>query len=217
MKVLYTCITNCYDTLRAAPIQPGWDFICFCDEKTALTFFGNDKRSSVYKGWIIYVLPDSHYDKLSRKVKILPHVFLPFEYDVSIWVDANIQMKCDLDKLIWRKHYCVMTHPNRNNIFDEAKACIEMIKDEPAIISKQVEKYINEGYDGQGMVATGIIIRTDHPYNMAFNEGWWTQVRDYSRRDQLSFNYWAWKTKFEFQTFPFLEGTIINPHDNKSL
>ena len=92
-KVVYTCITNDYDILNEPKyISLGFDYICFTDNSSL--------KSDV---WQIRPLPKETEGlsevKKQRFIKINPHLYLK-EYDISIWVDGNVELKGDLNELI---------------------------------------------------------------------------------------------------------------------
>ena len=66
-------------------------------------------------------------------VKILSHKVLP-EYDVTSWIDANIQVRCDIAKDVLPKYdlsklpLFVHKHPTRNCAYAEAKAVLQLKK-----------------------------------------------------------------------------------------
>lgn len=199
MKVLYTCITGNYDKLIPIKHCEGWTYICFTDNPNI--------KSDLWK--VVYLPPA---EKLFRRVKLNPWKYLP-EHSVSIWTDGNIEILTDLNEFVKDKDYCLMTHPDRKNIFQEAKACIQYQKDRYSTITEQIKLYRSLGYNEQGLVATGVIVRLNTPKNNMFNLLWLNEVLKYSVRDQLSFNYVAWLCKFEYQTFKFLQGCKYYKHN----
>lgn len=185
--LLYTCITGQYDQLHE--FETPFRKICFTD------------RLIFSSTWEIKVIdPES---KIFRKVKIMPHLFLP-EHERSVWIDGHL-VPNNLP-LLNRSGYWVMKHPTRTCIYQEAQECITLHKDNPATINEQMERYRLDGYPANnGLCATGVLIRDNTEVNRAFGEFWWHQVRTGSVRDQLSFNYCAWKTGLQFEQFPFLQ------------
>lgn len=191
-KILFTAIFNYYDEL--APInQPGWDCICF-----------TDNPDMTAQGWRIVRMEP--YDKIFRHIKTCPHLFLP-NHDLSVWIDGNLTPKISLDQIAKGKtDYTLMQHPERKCLYREAERCIQLGKDDAATINAQMERYRRDKYPAKnGLVATGVIIRPGSAYER-FGEAWWDEIRDGSVRDQLSFNYVAWRHKLRFAMFPFLQG-----------
>lgn len=195
-KVIYTCITGGYDTLkRPTVITKGWDYICYTDN--------NELKSDF---WKIIILPKE--EKLERKVKILQ----PFKADISIWCDASILIRCNLNWFVKKYHigdFTLMNHIARNCVYEEAEACIKLQKDDPEIINNQVAFYRSNNYpENNGMVSTGIMIRNKRIINHDFFRNWWKEVKNRSRRDQISFNYVANKFNLKYNLMPF--GILYN-------
>jgi hypothetical protein len=88
-------------------------------------------------------------------------------------------------------------------VYQELDACIKYNKDNPHLMHTQVAAYRSEGYPAlNGMVETVCIVRKKTPEVAAFNAAWWQQLNQNSFRDQLSFNYTVWKTKFKYGILP---------------
>jgi len=205
-KVIYTTIIGKYDILEEPSFIPkGYDFICFTDQKI-------NKPNSIWK--IRQVLPlYKDNTRTARKYKILPHRFLP-EYDISIWTDGNELVVGDINKLqekyLKDKNMAIYNHMScwdkRDCVYEEAKAIFNLgnqnnnWKDDPSIITKQMERYVNEQYPpNNGLIVSGVMFRK-HNKKDVINcmETWWTELKYGSRRDQLSFNYAAWKCNTQF-------------------
>ena len=82
-------------------------------------------------------------------------------------------------------------------------------KDNPNIVKNQVEKYNDDGYpQNNGLIFGGIILRRHNKQDCIDTmENWWTEIKHNSRRDQLSFNYVAWKQNLKFN---YIDGDIRN-------
>ena len=81
--VCYTCITGGYDSLKQPLMQSsGADFVCFTDHLVP---------SSI---WQLRSVPAELSAltnvKKQRVIKACPHRWLQ-DYDVSVWIDGNIQ------------------------------------------------------------------------------------------------------------------------------
>lgn len=205
-KVIYTCISGDYDTLKdISNYDNSWDYICF----------SNTIKPGKYKNWEIREIPKIlnflDQTKRARAVKILPHLFLP-EYDISIWVDGNIEILNSPQKFIQKyinqqDIFAVSMHPDRTCIYQERDACIRFKKDDEKLLIKQAEIYKNEGYpENWGMIQSNIIYRKNVKDVQILCNMWWEQVLKYSKRDQMSFNYVLWK--FPISIKP-LKPTII--------
>ena len=196
--VCYTCITGQYDQLRQPKaINKNIDYVCF-----------SDKLAIVQNVWKFKPIPlelkNLSNVKKQRIIKICPHRYLK-EYKVSIWIDGNIEIQNDLS--IFLKQYdlnayplYIRTHPCRNCIYDEAKACIRLRKDSLQSISKQIDAYKKDGYPMHiGLVESNIILRKHNDAKCILLDNLWaSELLKYSHRDQLSFNYVCWKLHFQY-------------------
>lgn len=194
--VVYTCITGGYDNiLEPSCVTPGVDYICFTDDKTLKS-----------KTWKFRPIPEEllSYSKVKqqRAVKILAHRYLS-NYDISIWVDGAVIVKGDIKEYLNTldlNQYSVFVpeHPARKCIYAEKDACVRIKKikgDEVTLAEKQMKRYKDEGFPANyGLVQTNVMIRRHNdPYSKELMEKWWDELKDYSHRDQLSFNYAVWK------------------------
>jgi hypothetical protein len=189
-KVIYTCITNKYDGLyEVQSYFPGYDFVCYTD---------NIHLKS--RTWEIRYIPEYIKNltpvKQQRYIKTHPHEFFK-EYEISIWVDGNVDVLQDPTPLINDNYIEIPRHPARNCIYKEAKECISQRKDSAAVINKQIAKYKKEGFPKDfGLPQSGIIIRRHNDERcIKLMEDWWKEIETGSHRDQLSFSYVLWKNK----------------------
>jgi len=112
-----------------------------------------------------------------------------------------------LDELLERYHHCAFSisrHPDRDCLYEEARACIALGKDNADVINSQVYGYRLDGFPKRaGLVASGVIIRSSP--HITFENAWWEEVRLKSCRDQLSFPVIARSTGLDYQVMPFEE------------
>ena len=207
--VVYTCITGNYDTLKEPILtEEGWDYICF-----------TDNPSFTSHTWTIRTIPDelNNLDnaRKNKLIKVLAHVYLK-EYDLSIYIDGNITINFQLDKLVRgiidaEHHTYLKKHPSRHCIYEEAKVCERLHKDEPEIIHKQIERYHNEGFPKNfGMSENNILIRLHNDkYCAELMDAWASEIVNGSKRDQLSLFYCIWKLGTKgikmFKNYDFLK------------
>ena len=99
----------------------------------------------------------------------------------------------------------------------------EYREDNPDIIKKQVETYSLLGYPPKNGLITGMVILRRHNEKDCIQtmEHWWEEIKYNSKRDQLSFNYCAWKNNLKFN---YMDGDSrnnkyfvrdTNPHKGK--
>jgi len=216
--VVYTSIFGGYDNLIEDQFQmEGVDFVCFTDRDI------ESETWKVIKSTPIYNDPNRN----AKKYKILPHRYLK-DYDWSIWIDGNIKVISDIRPLCSGDPYKVYDHmqvfDKRNCIYEEAQTILKFgkinsektpergiknWKDNPRLIIEQMNRYVAEGYPQNNGLATNPIIIRDHYDSMVIKnmEDWWTEIKYNSKRDQLSFNYIAWKNGFNFV---YLQGDSRN-------
>ena len=211
-KVIYTSVFGDNYFLHDPEVKlEGFDFICFTDNPSY--------KSDVWDIKLTTKIYDGVRD--SKKPKILPHRYLK-DYDVSIWIDGDIKITSDITTLIYdhlkASNYAAFNHElcgistgnlnRRNCVYDEA-AFIKWLgdnhpqkhyKDNLNIINDQIKRYKLDGYPSKnGLTRNTILIRKhNEPDVIKTMEDWWNEVKYGSKRDQLSFNYTAWKNNFEF-------------------
>jgi len=200
---IYTVNVGNYDTIRPRDeYNSSFDYIIFTDKI----------NQSFPEGYIVKELKNVNNLSpalLSRLPKILPHLFLS-DYDYSIYVDGSIELKDDISSLINKYHVAesmlCCNHPSRDCIYDEALACKILQKDSVDSIDCQTNFFNAQGYPrNNGLIFGGILIRYHHdPLLIKVLDDWWKIVSTRSRRDQLSFNYCAWKNNYLYDTTDFV-------------
>lgn len=206
-RVMYTTIFGNKDKLMEPKhVSDNFDYICFTDQ---------DFKSKV---WQIKKVAPSHKDpaRAAKIYKILPHKYLS-EYEYSIFADGNLEVQGDLNKLIDqyldKKNMATFDHKNLYDswdcIYEEARQCIRLTKkgsykEEPELMQKQVDYYREQGYpERNGLISGMILVRRHNKDDVVKTmEDWWKEIESWSRRDQLSFNYVAWKNDFRFAYIP---------------
>ena len=124
-------------------------------------------------------------------------------------------MKSDIRNIVKKGEYLAYDHNQshldpRNCVYKEYEAIINLgqqkgnYKDNPAIMYNQVKRYMEEGYpQDNGLTTNGIMFRNHkNPSIINLMEDWWLEIKHNSRRDQLSFDYIAWKNNFKIQYIP---------------
>jgi len=195
--VVYTCITGEYDKLRKFrnPSDPGIDFVCFTD---------NQNLAYDCENWNIRNIPKElgcySNVKKQRLLKILPHRFLS-DYDISVWVDGNIEILCDISKFLktvdFEKYsFYTRRHPVRDCIYNEASVVLNLKKDIPSVVEPQMKGYRNDGFpEHYGLAETGITVRRHNEKDcIILDDMWAEEIRKHSHRDQLSLDYARWKS-----------------------
>lgn len=139
----------------------------------------------------------------ARKVKLLPHVFMP-EREVTLWVDGAYRFKtADLDALA-EKHlqgsdFATFRHPWNTCAYKEGADCSRGGKDDPDVIRRQLERYRSLGFPANaGLAATGALLRRRTAAVEDLCDAWWEEVFRWSRRDQVSFDFVCWVRGFKY-------------------
>jgi hypothetical protein len=194
--VVYTAISNNYDTLQDPEFySASCDYVCFSDDP---------HLQSQY--WSIRLL-DNDMEEPTRRAKqpkILPHLYFP-DYEYSVWVDGNLTIVGDVQELVEQylidHDLALFKHPDgRDCIYQEVEACIRYRKDSEETIRRQEARYRVLNYpEHNGLPACMVILRRhNRPDLIRVMEDWWDEIVHYSKRDQLSFSFVAWKNSTSY-------------------
>jgi len=198
-RVVYTAVTAGYPLHPVINRGSSWDFVCYAEspiESEGWQILPIDMTEMVVEG---KVSPNDKA-KISKRIKILPHLFLR-DRDVSIWIDSSLQFKkeVDLDGLVdeFLRSTSLMRvrrHPYRRCIYQEAQLLVQMGLDSWQSVIRVIGPYRRQHFPRDfGLAELNFILRKhNEPSLVRFCDEWWTRVRDFSHRDQLSFNYLLW-------------------------
>ncbi|MBN1575912.1 MAG: DUF616 domain-containing protein [Chitinispirillaceae bacterium] len=209
--VIYTSIFGGYDGLLPQRKIRGVDYVCFTDRPLRMS------------PWEIRTMQPQSADpvRCAKEFKILPHRFFP-DHRISIWIDGNYLVVGDvaglIDTALQECNMAFFSHAAagsdaRDCLYEEFESIMRLgretgkFKDDPVLMQRQIERYKKEGYPPHsGLISGGVLLRRHHgPDVTSAMERWWKEIVSGSRRDQLSFNYVAWKERFKFQ---IIEGNI---------
>jgi len=207
-KCVYLVIIGDYNDLHEPTvITPGWDYICFTD---------NPKLVSEH--WDIRLVADKGNigdKKFSRAVWRQPHLYLA-DYDLSISIGGQSYPNCDLDEFIAKflskdDSIDMVMHDRgiRKGVYAEIGKCISKKKDNPKVLKAQMAHYKEEGLpDDTGLFSGGVIIQKhNRPHVQEHCRLWWEEMKRWSYRDQISFNYVLWKYKL-IKVHPFPQDVL---------
>lgn len=190
--IVYTVIMDDYDTLKDPRfIDEGCRYVCFTN---------TPKESDVWE--IVHV--DLKEVKDQRRLKIIG--YQDFEDQHSVYIDASIEIKGSVYVFAqqWDYDLTLLQHRGRTCIYQEADAVLSLEKDNPQIVWSQMDRYVKDKFPkNSGMIQTGLLMRRRTEELDAFCDAWWAEVEKGSKRDQLSFNYVAWKQKKEYDIVPY--------------
>lgn len=210
---IYSAIYGYHDELKAQIEQTyPVDYILFTDNEKLNTQDTNwtiryDKRSDTIPEEVKskYKKNDWNKHRLEAKFyKCNSHLVLP-EYDITLWIDGSAIIKSpNLIKFLLRK--CIfkdavfITHPERNNIYEEAEFSKRFEKYNGFDLTAQVESYRRDGMsDNSGLLSGGMLFRKNNKRMNAANELWWNENLKWSYQDQLSLQYVLWKNKVKYK------------------
>ena len=213
-SIIYTSVFGGYDDPTEQKLPNGWDWKCFSEENSLSLYTDNTRNA--------------------KRFKVLPHRYLQ-DYEYSIFIDGNMKVVGNVNELVDKylsdSNVAFFSHAqnaldSRNCIYDEGRVILETgernyklnpergkftYKDNPTIITNQMERYMNMHYPKDNGLITGMVILRRHNEQDCIDtmEDWWTEIKYNSKRDQLSFNYIAWKNKLKFS---YIQG---DSRDNK--
>lgn len=197
--VIYTAIFGGYDELREPVFVPkNCDFVCFTDRP---------QKSKIWQMHIVDPPVPGDMTRSNRRIKILAHEYVP-EYEYSVYLDGTFLVHGDVNELVEKylenANMAAYPHPERRCIYEEAEAVVRAGKDGPEVVRRQMMRYRAEGYPARnGLIMSGILVRRHHaPDVRRTMELWWREESTQSKRDQLSFNYAAWRTSLPFVYIP---------------
>lgn len=190
--VVYTCVTGGYDTVRRPSILPEW---------------------ADWKAFTEADYPDCRYPKLN------PHEVFP-DYEYSLWIDGNIDIVSPefwtvVEDMIARGvQYAGIAHPQRDDVFEES---LRILKNDRETLCKlvKVAKFLRaEGMPRHfGLNENCIILRAHNaPEVVEFDKLWWQMFSRFSRRDQMTWSYCAWKSGLQTE-YLLPKGSNVREHN----
>ena len=142
----------------------------------------------------------------ARYYKMMSHKVLP-NADISIWVDANVRLLCLPRKAVkyWlgNGNLAAFNHPNRKCLYDEAAECLRRGKGCVERMTGQVQTYRKAGMPRDwGLAETKCVIRRNTPAITELNNAWWSEIQNFSARDQVSLPFVCWTQNKRWQVIP---------------
>jgi len=194
--VVYTAIFGNYDELKIPEVlNSEYDYVCFTDQIIPDHPVWKFRHATYF---------NSDPTRMARYYKLHPHFYLK-EYEVAIWVDANILIRADIQYLVdeylkQSNPLGIFSHYQRKCTYEEADACIQAGKDKAGIINDQIDKYSQLKLPAQiGLPETNVLISRPSDNQVAnIYTLWWREIDNGSRRDQLSVMYALWLNKSQF-------------------
>lgn len=213
---VYSAVTGNYDNIHEPEyIDETLDYYMFTDSE--------DVSSKIWNIIKVENTDDLDPTRLARKIKILGSYDFLSDYDYTIWCDGKVKIIGDVKKYIsdYSEGASIIcfNHYFNDDIYQEAEHCISLKKDDPDIIKRQVERYRMEGFpEHYGIIESCFLIRDSHDELLERTmHDWWNEVRNGSKRDQLSFNYVCWKNGLMYDTSPLvsLKNDVVMVYEHK--
>lgn len=184
---IFTAVCGNHDELRTQPRLGKVWYLCWTDQPVTVI--------PDTPPWEIARWPGAGTDLSDRRKAKLPKCrpdlwLLDQDVDLSIWVDASVQIKDLLGLLAAAEVATANTgiamfrHPDRDNIEDEAALSVTLPKYDAACIDAQMATYRSDL--PKGLWASGVIARRDTPKVRQFGAEWDREIRTWSDQDQLS-------------------------------
>ena len=211
--IIYTVITGTYDSIKQPRvIEEGVEYILFT----------NNPKIIDAGVWMVVHIPSELWQGrterennilLSRKVKMLPHKYLPKEFELSIYVDADMLVKGPLTRLIRDLDedtlFAACRHSYCKNVQEEIEDLLAKNMVQPEQVKEQWQKYVEWGFrDDLGISENGLLIRKhNNQHVQSLMQLWWDEYRNGCLRDQVSLIPCMYKTNF-VPYFQFIEKNI---------
>ena len=189
---VYTCITGGYDDIQEIKNkEEGIDYYCFTNNP-------NIKSDT----WKVIRIEDETLENitLARKTKILGNDIVN-KYDIALWMDGSTSFKKPIKDFI-KKYFTekdiftAFKHGERDNIKDECFECVRMRKEKKSKVKRLLKFYEQENYNfDNGLIESTVYIKRPKDKKVIETmEMWFSMLKEYSNRDQLTFNYCLSKT-----------------------
>ena len=210
---IYAVITGNYDTIKPPLVlTPGADYFLFTNNLTI-------KDAGVWK--VVHIPSLNIVGRterennilLSRKVKMLPHEYLPEGYEWSLYIDADMLIKRPLTELLdslkghtlmaaCRHSYCASIREEINDLINKGMVDAKQVE-------AQWKQYVEWGFkDDLGISENGILIRKHNNVRVKeLMELWWNEYQQGCLRDQVSLMPCIHRTSF-MPYFQFIEENI---------
>ena len=213
--IIYTVITGNYDTIK----QP-----LVVEEGVEYVLFTNNPEINDAGVWKVVQIPSEQWlgrterennILLSRKVKMLPHEYLPEGAEWSIYIDADMLIKESLTELLNDLHentlFAACRHSYCASVKQEINDLINKVMVDAHQVEQQWQRYVEWSFeDNLGISENGLLIRKHRDARVAqLMELWWEEYQNGCLRDQVSFMPCMYRTDF-MPYFQFIEMDIRN-------
>lgn len=190
----YCFISNGYDPIKShSKIYFDWDYVLFTDNPKLL----KKKHIGI---WDVRPPMETSFDPKRNSGWHKTHPQLCCDgYDYSVWIDGNVNILTDyLYKQISNrgdKKILTPIHNARDDVYEECEAVCSLGY-EQCDVANTVKEFLSHHKmpHHYGLNETNIMFREHNsPEILSIDNMWWDMIKNYSKRDQLSFSYVLWK------------------------
>jgi hypothetical protein len=139
------------------------------------------------------------------------------DYEWSLYIDATVALTADPNEMLAAyapagASFFAFPSPWRACLYDEAEEVIRLDYDDERRVREQIDHYREMGFPRHaGLIAGGVLLRRHNdPELIAVAEEWYEHVLRFSKRDQLSFNFVAWRRGFKHAILK--DSLLANPY-----
>jgi hypothetical protein len=163
--------------------------------------------------------------RASRRAKLRPHLHFP-EAEWSLWLDNKSRLRRDPNEVLAAcraeadADFFAFRHFRRDCVYAELQTAWENGLDDWRVLKERERTYRAEGMPAHaGLIEGHFLLRRHAAPDVAhFGERWFEHVLRFSRRDQISFPYLAWKLGLRYRVITALdwkETVEFSVHDRK--
>lgn len=184
---IYSAAIGGYDAVRKPKhVDPFADYYVFTDEPEVPAPWRKLEIPKALSGYDSYMQ--------AKLLKLLPHRYLPENYEYSLWQDANLVQQGTLDKLLGAWSGCEFGnayHPRRNCLYQEIEACISLKKDNEEKLKFAERLFLHSGMCAKlGLYTNGHLYRKHKSQQIRdFMDKWAYACTTITRRDQITLPY----------------------------
>ncbi|GAB4385618.1 glycosyltransferase domain-containing protein [Albidovulum sp.] len=147
--------------------------------------------------------------RASRRAKLMPHRYFP-EAEWSLWLDNKSRLLRPPEAVLaWARAqadaaFYAFPHFRRDCVYQEIRTCWENGLDDHRVLRERMRTYRAEGMpEHAGLIEGHFLLRRHGDAALVrFGERWFEHVLRFSRRDQVSFPYLAWKLGLDYALLP---------------
>lgn len=196
--LIYSVVTNNYDTIKPVKNYEGIDFWLF-----------TDREDLKIDGWKTRVLPKTGNPIKQQRLLKINSFENTIGYDITIYMDGNMELIQD-PNLFLERYYkgglLTCQHPKRSSLREEGREILRKKKDLPQHVERTLQYAKDLGFqDDWGLFETMVLVRDKSSDVRKLEQKWAEILSEYSHRDQLSLPVASFVTGVKVHTIPRAE------------